>query len=50
MDQAGQPIKDPAAVERASSIAGFLSGQTDALSQVLSQKVNVWGPSITSTQ
>ena len=44
MDQAGQPIKDPAAVERASSIAGFLGGQTDALSQVLSQKVNVWGP------
>jgi tetratricopeptide (TPR) repeat protein len=44
VDQAGQPIKDPAAVERASSIAGFLGGQTDALSQVLSQKVNVWGP------
>jgi hypothetical protein len=43
-DQAGQPIKDSAAVERASSIAGFLGTQTDVLRQVLGKKVNVWGP------
>jgi hypothetical protein len=44
VDRAGQPVKEPAAVERASSIAGFLGGQTDALADVLGQKVNLWGP------
>ena len=44
VDQAGQPIKNSAAVERASSITGFLGTQTDVLRQVLGKKVNVWGP------